>query len=492
MEERALNAKEPYTKESLILMAEKLVSLRITFGQLDKDKKYLKDGNKGDLGQLVEDCWFGQKPHPDPDPDFKEAGIELKVSPYYKTKNGVSAKERLVCDIINYKNESLPNKTFYESSFWHKCQKILLLSYYHAKKEKDDETVPTQKRDMYVDHFAFIEGFPEEDLLIIKQDWEIIITKIREGKAHEISEGDTKYLGACTKGDTAEKSLVKQPFNENVPAKQRAYSLKTTYMTKLLRKYIFGEEESPHVITDVSQLKTEKFEDIILNRIMRYKGWTEEEIADYSGVKTKAKNRYACMTNFMLGLGKTPRKCAEFENANIQVKSVHISHTGVLRESISFPEFKFLDLINQEWETSDLYNDVVSARFLFVIYRIDEHGVTRLENAKFWNMPSKDVDEVHRVWDKTIEVIKKGAGLRKSKKGAKEIVNNDLPGIKDSDVAHVRPHTNKSAYKFKDGTVIGNLKTDANELPNGEWMTKQGFWLNAKYVRKVINDLVKE
>ena len=107
-------------------------------------------------------------------------------------------------------------------------------------------------------------------------------------------------------------------------------------------------------------------------------------------------------------------------------------------------------------------------------------------------MPSKDVDEVHRVWDKTIEVIKKGAGLRKSKKGAKEIVNNDLPGIKDSDVAHVRPHTNKSAYKFKDGTVIGNLKTDANELPNGEWMTKQGFWLNAKYVRKVINDLVKE
>lgn len=56
MEERTLNAKEPYTKESLILMAEKLVSLRITFGQLDKDKKYLKDGNKGDLGQLVEDC----------------------------------------------------------------------------------------------------------------------------------------------------------------------------------------------------------------------------------------------------------------------------------------------------------------------------------------------------------------------------------------------------------------------------------------------------
>ena len=225
---------------------------------------------------------------------------------------------------------------------------------------------------------------------------------------------------------------------------------------------------------------------------MRYKGWTEEDIAEYSGVKTKAKNRYACMTNFMLGLGKTPRKCAEFENANIQVKSVHISHNGILKESISFPEFKFLDLINQEWETSDLYNDVVSARFLFVIYRIDEHGVTRLENAKFWNMPSKDVNEVHRVWDKTIEVIKKGAGLRKSKKGAKEIVYNDLPGIKDSDVAHVRPHTNRSAYKLKDGTIIGNLRKDGDELPNGEWMTKQCFWLNAKYIEKVIKNLLDD
>ena len=171
MEEKTLNTKEPYTKAKLGLMAEKLVSLKITFGQLDKDKKYLKDGNKGDLGQLVEDCWFGQKPHSDPEPDFKEAGIELKVSPYYETKNGVSAKERLVCDIINYKNESLPNKTFFESSFWHKCRNILLMSYKHDKKGgKEDTNIDIQKKDLFVDKFALIEGYPEEDLLIIQQD----------------------------------------------------------------------------------------------------------------------------------------------------------------------------------------------------------------------------------------------------------------------------------------------------------------------------------
>lgn len=90
---------------------------------------------------------------------------------------------------------------------------------------------------------------------------------------------------------------------------------------------------------------------------------------------------------------------------------------GNIKESISFPYFRFKDLITQEWETSDIYNDVVSARFLFVIYRIDEQGVTRLETAKFWNMPNQGSEEVHKVWSKTIEEIKNGAGLKKVKKG---------------------------------------------------------------------------
>ena len=263
-------------------------------------------------------------------------------------------------------------------------------------------------------------------------------------------------------------------------------------MTKLLRKYIFGEEESEHVITDISQLKSDSFENIIIKRIMRYQGRTEEEIAETSGVNTKAKQLYACMTNYMIGLGKTPRKCEEFESANIQVKSLHVKSNGSIKESISFPCFSFKDLITQEWETSDLYNEVVSARFLFVIYRIDELGVTRLEAAKFWNMPIQDTEEVHKVWSKTIEEVRKGAGLQKVKKGEKEIVTNTLPGLSFNRVAHVRPHTNRSAYKLKDGTIIGNLKKDGDELPNGEWMTKQCFWLNAKYVEKVIKNLLDD
>ena len=60
------------------------------------------------------------------------------------------------------------------------------------------------KEGVPVQHLKFIYDvlwqIPEKDLLIMKQDYEKIITKIKAGKAHELSEGDTTYLGACRKG----------------------------------------------------------------------------------------------------------------------------------------------------------------------------------------------------------------------------------------------------------------------------------------------------
>ena len=62
--------------------------------------------NKGGLGQMVEQLVFGIQTNSDSEPDFMPAGIELKVTPYKKLKDGkLSAKERLVLNIIDYKSE---------------------------------------------------------------------------------------------------------------------------------------------------------------------------------------------------------------------------------------------------------------------------------------------------------------------------------------------------------------------------------------------------
>ena len=65
-----------------------------------------------------------------------------------------------------------------------------------------------------------------------EQDWNVIVNKIRNCEAHLLSESDTKYLGACTKGSTALKSFRQQSCGPE--AKQRAFSFKTQFMRVLL------------------------------------------------------------------------------------------------------------------------------------------------------------------------------------------------------------------------------------------------------------------
>jgi len=53
-------------------------------------------------------------------------------------------------------------------------------------------------------------------------------------KRNELSEGDTSYLGACTKAATS-KDRTTQPYSE-INAKPRAFALKNSYMTGILRE----------------------------------------------------------------------------------------------------------------------------------------------------------------------------------------------------------------------------------------------------------------
>ena len=51
---------------------------------------------------------------------------------------------------------------------------------------------------------------------------------------------------------------------------------------------------------------------------------------------------------------------------------------------------------------------------------------------------------------------------------------------------HVRPKAQCAAYRFADGTEVGNVARDAEELPDGRYMTKQYFWIDNSYMAKVV------
>lgn len=173
---------------------------------------------KGSLGNLIEEYYFGYTPNSSPEPDFPQAGVELKVTPYERTKTGlIRAGERLVLGMIP-NSEPIPS-SFEESSAYRMLEVILLILYY-----RDRELERIQYPIHYSQLISLKSKILEKDFEIIKSDYKIISEKIKAGKAHELSEADTMYLGAATKGATAKKSLQTQYYNPDIKAKRRAFS----------------------------------------------------------------------------------------------------------------------------------------------------------------------------------------------------------------------------------------------------------------------------
>ena len=89
------------------------------FKDYDIKNRLASSGNKGGLGQIIEEGLFGYDINSKSEADFFELGVELKVTPLkLDKKKRVVAKERLVLNIINYMEEY--KFTFETSSFWKK------------------------------------------------------------------------------------------------------------------------------------------------------------------------------------------------------------------------------------------------------------------------------------------------------------------------------------------------------------------------------------
>lgn len=197
--------------------------------------------------------WFGKQKDSDSKPDMEEAGVELKATPIKRLKSGqYSSKERLVLNIINY--EKVAEETFEKSSFLNKNGTIELAFYEYNKQVNRNEWLIKEAVLYEMKHNPI-------DYEIIKQDWEIIHQYIRNGKAHELSEGLTNYLSPCTKGASS-KSVRNQPYSD-IKAKQRAFSFKSGYMTSLLRKYVLGDEIIDSIIKDKFEIEEKSIEDIV-------------------------------------------------------------------------------------------------------------------------------------------------------------------------------------------------------------------------------------
>ncbi len=461
-----------YTEEEITILAQSAIGK--TFGELQelnvktiKGDEYDEEEekfNKAFFGHIFENDVYKYGSNSISAPDFEDAGIELKVTPYKRNKdNTLSAKERLVLNIINYMEEY--KNDFFNSHFWYKNNRIQIIWYLYEE--------GINKKDLKVTHEKLF-TFPEEDLKVVIEDWNAIVKKIKDGKAHEISEADTMYLGACTKGANSQ-SLRQQPFSP-IKAMQRAFCLKTSYMTQLVRKYIGNYENVEKIIGN----RGISFNEFINNVINKYKGMTQKQLMKEFNIESSAKNLNAMLISRMFGVKGNLSETDEFLKANIVPRTIRVEENGRIKESMPFPAFKFTDIVNQEWETSDLRETLESTKYMFFIFKMI-NGEYVFKGIKLWNIPELTLqNEVKNMWDKTIEVIKSGNIVKEIDNDGNRTTN--FPGMSENKVCHVRPHARDSKDTFE--LPVRDKLTNVTEY------TKHCFWLNNKYLEEILAEFV--
>lgn len=461
-----------YTEEEIKVISQSAIGK--TFGELQKMKvntfkennydKNADEFNKAFFGHLFETDVFGMNINSYSRPDFEEAGIELKVTPYKKNQdNTLSAKERLVLNIIDYMNEY--KNTFETSHFLAKNSKLQIIWYLWEKDKKKEDLKITNE---------LLYSFPNEDMPIIKKDWEYIIQKIKDGKAHEISEADTMYLGACTKGANKE-SKREQPFSD-IKAMQRAFCFKTSYMTGLVRKYIGNYENVEKILKGTE----ESFSDFIENVINKYKGKTQSELMKELNIDSTAKNVFSMIISRMFNVKSKLKDTDEFTKANIIPKTIRVEPNGNIIESMSFPYFKFDEVMNTDFEDSNLKEELETTKYMFFVFKKDKNDYI-FKGIKLWNMPEITIETIVKsMYEKTQNVIRSGNIVNHIDEQGRRITN--FPGISDNGVCHVRPHGRDSRDTCK-LPVKDNL-TGATEY------TKQCFWINNSYLKNIIYELI--
>lgn len=415
-------------------------------------KDYLS-GNKGALGQLVENILFGYSPNSRKEADFKEAGVELKVTPLKKLKNNsLTTKERLVLSLINFND--IINETWETNTLLPKFRYLLLMFYLHENKLPLD----------LIFKLVSLWQPTANDMLIIQKDWEYIVNKIKQGKAHELSEADTNYLGACPKGQN-NSDVVYQPHSD-IMAMKRAFCFKTSYI-----RSIYNSLSSKSVATSISQ--EGNFEEKIKIAFAPYIGKSIEYLVNDNKIKLsrsiKHFNKLVIDEFIQCKFGALPKDLEEFQKANITLKTIVVNSKGTPKESMSFKQIKFKEIVHEDWEDFEINRIHQDGRFLWIIFRINKIYKKQselplseiiLDKVMFWGMPYNDLQiEYRKLWEDTKQ----------------KVINGDYSHFLSSTenrVGHIRPK--------------GRNAKDLMETPQGILEKKKCFWINASYIAEQI------
>lgn len=432
--------------------------------------------NKGIIGTIIEEYWFGIKPNSSPKPDFDKVGVELKIIPLIQQQKKIAVKERTKVCSINY--AKLIYETWNESHAKEKLNKVLFIYYLYDKENISNSQIKK------IDLWHLNEGNNE---FIIKHDWLNIQKKVVEGYAHKLSEKHSKVLAASRSGAGGKdkngkfKDLVIQPNKKYKPeALKRAFSLKQSFTNQrwneLNKKIKYESIVDSLKINDFTQ-----FENIILDSLNKYKDKSIRYLSDEFNldISSKSKNQIATIIKKTIGFKSVKSNIKEFEQLGIMVKTIKVRKSSNYPfEAVSFQTMKLKEFVTEEWEDST-FKEYIN-KILFIPVYSEKKDATLEEKylgkSFFWSPSIEQESIIKNEWEQyKSEVLNGQCKIDKvkmnSKKGFKEV--SELSKESQTKVIHMRPHGRDSYDRDED--VFGNS------------IAKQCFWLNKIFIQSLLN-----
>jgi DNA mismatch repair protein MutH len=420
---------DPCDPESIERYAKRLIG-RTLREALREDKGLQPSPGKGSFGTDLEKLYFGLTVNSESRPDFELAGLELKSSSLRRIDKGrrLVPKERVSLSMIDY--AGIEHETWETSAFLRKNRHILFVFYEHD----NDADSPLDCVIKCVGRWTIA----DECMPLLEADW-VHIRRLLVGY------GDGALHGGLTNNLEAAKKGAKGA------TARRAFAFKPPFVKKYVLPRISWTQPILPPTYDDSTL--DALSGQISGRFEPFLGRTAEEIATELDVPVggRGKSMHADITKRILGVDPDNA----IEDVNVRTVRLDFGKTKP-RESISFPAFKYLDLVEQTWETSDLHA-ILLKPFLFVVFEELEPGGRRgLEFVKLWRMPQADLEgPVRHVWEETVRRILGGRA-------------DHLPRMSENPVCHVRPH--------------GRDSRDTLPTPKNGELVKRCFWLGNAYV----------
>lgn len=288
------------------------------------------------------------------------------------------------------------NEEFEFSKLLFKNKKILIIWYKHEENinYSDMEIMDYQLYDL------------AQDEKIIKNDFYIIKDMVQNGEAQNLSEGQTSYLGACTKAATSA-DRTPQP-NSIEPAKPRAFCLKNSYMTGIFRSLWFGNK----INTEVKEFKT--IEEYIYNQLKHYIGKTQLEIynmvtgEDYTNKIPKNINKM--ISDRLIGKDdKLEEKSELFSKTTYVIKNFPIYTNGKPVERMSFRNLR-LSEFEKNWEESDWKQYFEEVTLLVICYEADnnkvKNGYRKLKKIATISFTDKDLEALKKGYEMVQNAIR--------------------------------------------------------------------------------------